>query len=178
LLVPEDVPPGDCRDALRYAVDRPALRPTWRTDAHCPEGLFGHPVVVDGVTDHANVEPSQRVMTGVTHVSTDELITELEENEEDAQFAEVLHTESVTVEIGTYPSSSPKNPHTEDEVYYIISGSGMIRAGDEIYDVETGDVVFVEQGLEHDFFNIDEEITALTIFVGSDTPSSYSIRDE
>ncbi len=117
-------------------------------------------------------------MTGVTHVSTDELITELEENEEDAQFAEVLHTESVTVEIGTYPSSSPKNPHTEDEVYYIISGSGMIRAGDEIYDVETGDVVFVEQGLEHDFFNIDEEITALTIFVGSDTPSSYSIRDE
>ncbi|MEF8900390.1 MAG: cupin domain-containing protein [Halovenus sp.] len=103
------------------------------------------------------------------------MIAELKE--EDAQFAEVLDEESVAVEIGRYPTSSPKNPHTEDELYYIISGSGMIRVGDETYDIETGDVVFVEQGLEHDFFNVDEEITALTIFVGSDNPSSYSIRE-
>lgn len=112
----------------------------------------------------------------MAHVSTEELITELDE--EDVQFAEVLDEESVTIEIGRYPTSSSKNPHTEDEVYYIVSGSGMIRAGDETYDVEAGDVVFVEQGLEHDFFDIDEEITALTIFVGSDNPSSYSIREQ
>ncbi len=111
----------------------------------------------------------------MTLVSTEELITEIEE--EDGQFAEVFHTESVTIEIGKYPTASPKNPHTEDEIYYIVSGSGMIRVGDETHDVEAGDLVFVEQGLEHDFFNIDEEITALTIFVGSDDPSSYSIRD-
>ncbi|MEF8775591.1 MAG: cupin domain-containing protein [Haloarculaceae archaeon] len=111
----------------------------------------------------------------MTHVSTEEVITALEE--EDAQFAEVLGTESVTIEIGKYPTASPKNPHNEDEVYYIVSGSGMIRVGDETYNVETGDVVFVEQGFEHDFFNIDEEITALTIFLGSDDPSSYSIRE-
>ncbi len=111
----------------------------------------------------------------MTHVSTERLIAELEA--EDEQFAEVLSTESVTVEIGQYPTSSPKNPHTEDEIYYIISGSGMIRVGDETYDVGAGDVVFVEQGLEHDFFNVDEEITALTIFVGSADPSSYSIRE-
>jgi mannose-1-phosphate guanylyltransferase len=111
----------------------------------------------------------------MTHVSTESLIRELEA--EDEQFAEVLATESVTVEIGRYPTSSPKNPHTEDEIYYIISGSGMIRVGDETYDVGAGDVVFVEQGLEHDFFDIDEAITALTIFVGSADPSSYSIRE-
>ncbi|MFO7926498.1 MAG: cupin domain-containing protein [Halobacteriota archaeon] len=111
----------------------------------------------------------------MTHVSTGELITELEN--EDIQHAEVLDKESVFIEIGRYPTSSPKNPHTEDEIYYIISGSGMIRVGDETYEVEAGDVVFVDQGIEHDFFNIDEEITALTIFVGSDNPSSYSIRE-
>ena len=111
----------------------------------------------------------------MTHVSTEELITVLEE--EDTQFAEVFSKESITLEIGKYPTSSPKNPHTENEVYYIISGSGMIRVGDNTYSVERGDVVFVEQGLEHDFFNIDEEITALTIFVGSDNPSSYSLRE-
>ncbi|WP_251328520.1 cupin domain-containing protein [Haloplanus pelagicus] len=111
----------------------------------------------------------------MTHVSTEELIAALEE--EDAQFAEVFSKESITLEIGKYPTSSPKNPHTEDEVYYIISGSGMIRVGEETYTVESGDVVFVERGLEHDFFNIDEEITALTIFVGSADPSSYSIRE-
>ncbi len=112
----------------------------------------------------------------MTYVSTEELIREL--SDEDHQFAEVIEKESVTVEIGRYPASAPKNPHTEDEIYYIISGSGMIRVGDETYDVTTGDVVFVESGLEHDFFNIEEEITALTIFVGSDDPSSYSIREE
>jgi len=112
----------------------------------------------------------------MTHVSTEVLITELED--EGHQFAEVLETESVTIEVGRYPTSAPKNPHTEDEIYYIVSGSGTIRVGDETYDVESGDVVFVESGLEHDFFDIEEEITALTIFVGSDTPSSYSIREE
>jgi mannose-6-phosphate isomerase-like protein (cupin superfamily) len=111
----------------------------------------------------------------MTHVSTEEVITELKE--EDAQVAEVFSKESVTVEIGKYPTSSPKNPHTENEVYYIISGSGMIRVGDKTYSIESGDVIFVEQGLEHDFFNIDEEITALIIFVGSDSPSSYSLRE-
>ncbi|QGX96612.1 cupin domain-containing protein [Haloplanus rallus] len=111
----------------------------------------------------------------MTRVSTEELITGLKE--EDAQVAEVLSKESVTIEVGKYPTASPKNPHTENEVYYIISGSGMIRIGDKTHSVESGDVVFVEQGLEHDFFNIDEEITALTIFVGSDNPSSYSLRE-
>ncbi len=112
----------------------------------------------------------------MSHVSTAELVTELEDDEN--QFTEVLDKDSVTIEIGQYPKPSPKNPHTEDEVYYIVSGSGSIRVGDETYDVETGDVVFVEQGMEHDFFDIDEEITALTIFVGSENPSSYSIRDQ
>ena len=112
----------------------------------------------------------------MTHVSTERLIRELED--EDAQFAEVFNETSVTIEVGTYPTSAPKNPHTEDEIYYIISGAGMIRVGDETYGVEAGDVVFVEQGVEHDFFNIEEQITALTIFVGSDTPSSYSIREQ
>jgi mannose-1-phosphate guanylyltransferase len=125
--------------------------------------------------NQAKFEAFERVITGMTHVSTEELITVLEE--EDTQFAEVFSKESITLEIGTYPTSSPKNPHTENEVYYIISGSGMIRVGDNTYSVESGDVVFVEQGLEHDFFNIDEEITALTIFVGSDNPSSYSLRE-
>lgn len=111
----------------------------------------------------------------MTHVSTAAVLSELEE--EGRQFAEVLDLDSVTLELGLYPSASPKNPHTEDEIYYIISGSGKIRVGDETHAVEPGDVVFVEQGLEHDFFDVDEQIAALTIFVGSETPSSYSIRE-
>jgi quercetin dioxygenase-like cupin family protein len=119
---------------------------------------------------------SGEVMASVTHVSTGELITELKDGEK--QINEVLDKESVTIEIGTYPTAAPKNPHTEDEIYYIVSGSGMLRVGDETYDVEAGDVVFVEQGVEHDFFNIEEEITALTFFIGSDHPSSYSMRED
>ncbi len=91
---------------------------------------------------------------------------------------ELLDLEGATVEVGRYAAGedTPKNPHTEDEIYQIVSGAGKIRVGDETHAVGPGDVVYVERGLEHDFFDIDEEIVALITFLSTE-PSSYSIRE-
>ncbi len=112
----------------------------------------------------------------MTHVSTTELLESLDGKDDEA--IEVLDEESMTVEMARYSAgeAAPKNPHTEDELYYVISGSAKVRAGDSVHSVEAGDTVFVEQGLEHDFFDINEELVTLIIFAGSENPASYSIR--
>jgi mannose-6-phosphate isomerase-like protein (cupin superfamily) len=101
----------------------------------------------------------------MSHVSTTELVERLDEG--DRNYAEVLSEDSMSVEVAQYPNPAPKTPHREDELYVILSGSGMIRVGDETHAVEEGDVVYVEQGVDHDFFDIDDEITALIVFAGS-----------
>lgn len=114
----------------------------------------------------------------MTHISTGELIERLER--EGRTHIEVLNEDAITVEIGRYPSTEaePKNPHTGDEIYYVVSGSGMARVEDETYSVESGDVVYVEEGLEHDFFDIDEDLTVLVVLAGSTDPAAYSMRED
>ena len=115
----------------------------------------------------------------MTRKSTAELFDELAERPERTHF-EVLDEESMTVEVGRYATgtSEPKNPHTGDEIYYVIDGAGMARVGDETYEVEPGDVVYVESGLEHDFFNIDEELRVLIVLAGKAEPGAYTMREE
>lgn len=55
-------------------------------------------------------------------------------------------------------------PHTEDEVYYVVSGQGRFRAAAEQRAVAAGSVIFVESGLEHRFFDITEDLTVLVFF--------------
>jgi len=115
----------------------------------------------------------------MTRISTAELFEKLDENADRDHF-EVLNEETMTVEVGRYSASTsaPKNPHTGDEIYYVISGSGMARVGNETYSVEAGDVVYVEAGLEHDFFNIEEDITVLIVLAGKSEPAAYTMREE
>ena len=100
------------------------------------------------------------------HVSTTELADRLEQD--DTNYMEVLSEESMRVELARYPNPEPKTPHREDELYVILSGSGVVHVGSETYEVNEGDVVYVEQGVEHNFFEIDDEITALVVFTGAE----------
>jgi mannose-1-phosphate guanylyltransferase len=101
----------------------------------------------------------------MSYVSITELTNQLKQ--EDNSYVEVLSEESMRVELAQYPNPEPKTPHKEDELYVILSGSGMVQVGSETYEVNEGDVVHVERGVEHDFFDIDSEITALIVFTGS-----------
>ncbi len=63
-----------------------------------------------------------------------------------------------------------QQPHTEDEVYYIISGRGFIRVGAEEHPVEAGTLVYVKANVEHRFHTITEELRVLVFFA----PAEYS----
>ena len=57
-----------------------------------------------------------------------------------------------------------QQPHTEDEVYYVVAGSGRITVGDEERDVHVGSIVFVAAGVPHRFHDITSELTLLAAF--------------
>ena len=57
-----------------------------------------------------------------------------------------------------------QRPHTEDEVYYVVAGSGQISVGDEVRDVQAGSIVFVPAGVAHRFHDITQELTLLVVF--------------
>ena len=63
-----------------------------------------------------------------------------------------------------------QQPHTEDEVYYIISGRGFIRVGAEEHPLEAGTLVYVKANVEHRFHTITEELRVLVFFA----PAEYS----
>jgi len=64
----------------------------------------------------------------------------------------------------------PQLPHTEDEVYYVVSGRAQIKVADKDRDVQAGSIVYVAKNVEHRFHSIEEELTVLVFFA----PAEYS----
>ena len=68
--------------------------------------------------------------------------------------------------------TDPQSPHTEDEVYYVVSGRAQILVADENRPVQAGSVVYVPKNVAHRFHSIEEELTVLVFFA----PAEYSNR--
>ena len=61
-------------------------------------------------------------------------------------------------------STDPQRPHTEDEIYYVVSGRGKIRADNQDSEVKPGSVIFVAAGEKHRFHSITEDLRLLVVF--------------
>jgi mannose-6-phosphate isomerase-like protein (cupin superfamily) len=66
--------------------------------------------------------------------------------------------------------TDPQSPHTENEVYYVVSGRAKILVADEERDVQAGSIVYVVKNVAHHFHSIEEELTVLVFFA----PAEYS----
>ena len=66
----------------------------------------------------------------------------------------------------------PQSPHTEDEVYYVVSGKAQIKVADEDRAVHAGSIVYVAKNVEHRFHSIEEELMVIVFFA----PAEYSNR--
>ena len=63
-----------------------------------------------------------------------------------------------------------QQPHTEPEVYYVISGAATVTVGAEDRPVGSGSVVFVDAGVPHRFHSITADLTLLVFFA----PAEYA----
>ena len=82
-------------------------------------------------------------------------------------YLEFLRVPSLSVGLYALPAGAadPQRPHTEDDVYHVVGGRARIRVGAEDRAVEAGTVVFVEAGVEHRFYAIEEDLRVLVFFV-------------
>ncbi len=70
-------------------------------------------------------------------------------------------------------ATDPQEPHTEDEMYYVVQGQAQIQVGKEHMPVKSGSIVFVAAKVDHRFHTILEDLTVLVFFA----PAEYSRRD-
>ena len=89
-------------------------------------------------------------------------------------FAEVVRSHDLSVGVYVLPAGATdhQSPHTEDEVYYIISGRGRISVGDDDRAIQAGSIVFVAADVPHRFHDIAEELVILVAF----GPAEYTHR--
>ena len=57
-----------------------------------------------------------------------------------------------------------QQPHTEDEVYYVVSGHAKLKVGDNDRSVKPGSIVFVSAGVDHRFHEITEPLMVMVVF--------------
>ncbi len=81
-------------------------------------------------------------------------------------YLEFLRVPSLSVGLYALPAGAtdPQEPHTEDEVYHVVGGRARIRVGAEDRAVQAGTVVFVEAGVDHRFYDIEEDLKVLVFF--------------
>jgi mannose-6-phosphate isomerase-like protein (cupin superfamily) len=66
-------------------------------------------------------------------------------------------------------TDDPQAPHTEDEVYYVVRGRGVLRVEEFDQPVQTGSVVYVEANADHRFHSITEDLTTLVFFAPAES---------
>jgi mannose-6-phosphate isomerase-like protein (cupin superfamily) len=87
-------------------------------------------------------------------------------------YLEFLKVPDLSIGLYVLPAggTDPHSPHTEDEVYYVVSGRAKIQLADEDHAVQAGSIVYVAKNIAHRFHSIEEELTVLVFFA----PAEYS----
>jgi len=84
----------------------------------------------------------------------------------DSPFLKLFEHGTLVLEIYRPEKIDRQTPHTRDEVYIIISGSGEFQNGSERVQFSAGDFLFVPAGTEHRFENFTEDFSTWVLFYG------------
>jgi quercetin dioxygenase-like cupin family protein len=86
-------------------------------------------------------------------------------------YLEFLRVASMSAGVYILRAGSPdgQSPHRQDELYYVLHGKARMRAGAQDQAVRPGSIIFIAAGVEHRFYDIEEEITLLVLFAPAET---------
>jgi mannose-6-phosphate isomerase-like protein (cupin superfamily) len=89
-----------------------------------------------------------------------------EQQRSNRRYLEFLRVPALSTGLYVLPADAvdSQQPHTEDEVYFVIRGRGRVRVMDEDHVVEPGTVVYVQARVPHHFHTITEELALLVLF--------------
>lgn len=81
-------------------------------------------------------------------------------------FANLFRHGSVEVEIYAPRINDLQQPHTRDELYVVVSGSGWFINGDKRMQISIGDLLFAAAGEVHRFADFTSDFAVWVIFYG------------
>ena len=85
---------------------------------------------------------------------------------EGKRFAPMFRHGSLEVEIYAPRGSDPQSPHTRDEVYVVVQGSGMFFCEGRREPFRPGDFLFAPAGAVHRFEDFSDDLSVWVLFYG------------
>lgn len=73
---------------------------------------------------------------------------------------------TLAVELYAPRGTDPQQPHSRDEVYVVVSGSGTFVHGEKRDPFGPGDFLFVAAGVPHRFENFTDDLAVWVLFYG------------
>ena len=83
-----------------------------------------------------------------------------------APFVTMMAGGTMSVEVFAPKGTDLQQPHAQDELYFIHSGSGQIIINGQRFEAASGDAFFVAAGVEHRFENFSDDFVTWVVFYG------------
>ena len=99
------------------------------------------------------------------HLTVDQALARLP-TPEGERFIELFRHGTLAVELYAPRGGDPQTPHTRDEVYVVVKGSGYFRNGSDRHRFAPGDVLFVPAQVSHRFEEFSDDLAVWVFFYG------------
>jgi mannose-6-phosphate isomerase-like protein (cupin superfamily) len=84
-----------------------------------------------------------------------------------APFVTMMAGGTMSVEVFAPTGVDVQQPHAQDELYFIHSGTGELVINDQRFDCAAGDAFFVAAGVAHRFENFSADFVTWVVFYGA-----------
>ena len=98
------------------------------------------------------------------HITLSQALSALEDVDE--RFVKVMSHGTMEVEVYVPEGKDLQTPHTRDELYIVMQGTGIFLNGMDRHAFGPGDVLFVPAGVEHRFESFTDDFKTWVIFYG------------
>ena len=85
---------------------------------------------------------------------------------DEERYVECGHHGTMTLGMYAPYKQDLQQPHDQDELYFILSGSGTFVTGNDKYSFNPGDALFVAAGAGHRFEDFTDDFSAWVVFWG------------
>jgi mannose-6-phosphate isomerase-like protein (cupin superfamily) len=83
-----------------------------------------------------------------------------------APFVTMMAGGTMSVEVFAPKGEDLQQPHTQDELYFIQHGTGVLVINGQRFDATAGDAFFVSAGVQHRFENFSHDFVTWVVFYG------------
>ena len=105
------------------------------------------------------------MMEKVMHFELDDLLSKIGRDEYWTDFLKVRRMEAGVLRLRP-GEEDIQATHDDDELYFVVEGSGYIELGKEGRPVKKGSVIFVPARMTHRFYGNNDTLVVLYVFAG------------